>query len=101
MDYGSLGQKNLRCHGALFVHLQGVVESLTAAAAPAANGGGSQQQAPAGVQARQLRATMATSNPSLQSTNLLHELDTAAQEVIAAIAAAQVRRFLDAACMQQ
>ena len=39
--------------------------------------------------AKQLRPTMATSNPSLQSTNLLHELDTGAQDVIAAVLAAQ------------
>lgn len=45
-----------------------------------------------GVVARQLHASTATTNPSLQSTNLLHELDSVTQEVISAISAAQVRR---------
>lgn len=46
-----------------------------------------------GVVAKQLHASMATSNPSLQLTNLLHELDSVAQEVIATISAAQVHRY--------
>ena len=70
----------------LWILTQGVVDSLTAAASRAA----APQQQPAAVQAAQLRATLATTNPGLQATNLLHELDGAAQEVIAAIAAAQV-----------
>ncbi len=41
--------------------------------------------------AKQLRPTMATSNAPLSATNLLHELDSAAQEVITAVSAVQVR----------
>ena len=40
--------------------------------------------------AKQLQPTMATRNPALSTTNLLHELDAAAQEVIGKVAAAQV-----------
>lgn len=46
--------------------------------------------APGGMVAKQLRPTMATSNAPLSATNLLHELDSAAQEVISSVAAAQV-----------
>lgn len=60
--------------------VQGLVESLT--------GSGKPQQG--AVMAKQLQPTMATSNPALSSTNLLHELDASAQEVIAKVAAAQV-----------
>jgi hypothetical protein len=42
------------------------------------------------VVAKQLQPTMATSNPALSTTNLLHELDAAAQEVMGKVAAAQV-----------
>ena len=60
--------------------VQGLVESLTGSGRP-------QQGA---VTAKQLQPTMATSNPALSTTNLLHELDASAQEVIAKVAAAQV-----------
>ena len=40
--------------------------------------------------AKQLQPTMATSNPVLSTTNLLHELDAAAQDVIGSVGAAQV-----------
>ena len=51
---------------------------------------GSGQPQPGTVVAKQLQPTMATSNPALSTTNLLHELDAAAQEVIGKVAAAQV-----------
>lgn len=73
---------------------QGVVEALVA---------GPEQQH-RGVLAKQLHASMATINPSLQSTNLLHELDSVTQEVISAISAAQVLadtcRLFDGECLQ-
>lgn len=61
--------------------VQGLVESVT--------GSGKPQQG--AVVAKQLQPTMATSNPALSTTNLLHELDAAAQEVIGRVAAAQVQ----------
>ena len=64
--------------------MQGLVESLT--------GSGKPQQG--AVMAKQLQPTMATSNPALSTTNLLHELDASAQEVIAKVAAAQVSALL-------
>ncbi len=60
------------------------MESLT--------GSGKPQQG--AVMAKQLQPTMATSNPALSTTNLLHELDASAQEVIAKVAAAQVSTLL-------
>ena len=60
--------------------MQAVVESMT--------GRGTPQQGVA--VAKQLQPTMATSNPVLSATNLLHELDTSAQDVIGSVAAAQV-----------
>ena len=60
--------------------MQAVVESMTGHGAP--------RQGMA--VAKQLQPTMATSNPVLSATNLLHELDTAAQDVIGSVAAAQV-----------
>ena len=47
--------------------------------------------------AKHLQPTMATSNPALSTTNLLHELDASAQEVIGKVAAAQVSA-LDGPC---
>ena len=64
--------------------VQGLVQSLT--------GSGKPQQG--AVMAKQLQPTMATSNPALSTTNLLHELDASAQEVIAKVAAAQVSTLL-------
>ncbi len=60
--------------------MQVLVESLT--------GSGKPQQG--AVMAVQLKRIVATSNPALSTTNLLHELDASAQEVIAKVAAAQV-----------
>ena len=60
--------------------MQAVVDSMT--------GSGPPQRGVA--VAKQLQPTMATSNPVLSTTNLLHELDAAAQEVIGSVAAAQV-----------
>ncbi|CAL8466010.1 g5546 [Coccomyxa elongata] len=59
--------------------LQGVVQSLTEVAGP-------QQQS---VVAKQLQPTQATSNAPLSATNLLHEIDAGAQDVIGRISAAQ------------
>ncbi len=57
------------------------MESLTEEARP-------QQQL---VVAKQLQPTQATSNAPLSATNLLHEIDAGAQDVIGRISAAQVR----------
>jgi len=57
------------------------VQSLTEATGP-------QQQR--SVVAKQLQPTQATTNAPLSATNLLHEIDGGAQDVIARISAAQV-----------
>ncbi|EIE18514.1 chromatin associated protein KTI12 [Coccomyxa subellipsoidea C-169] len=59
--------------------LQGVVESLTEEAGP-------RQRS---VVAKQLQPTQATTNAPLSATNLLHEIDGGAQDVIGRICAAQ------------
>ena len=63
--------------------VQGLIESITSS--------GSSQHGT--VVTRPLQPTMATSNPVLSMTNLLHELDAAAQDVIGRVAAAQVGKL--------
>ena len=60
--------------------IQAIVDSMT--------GSGTTQQGRAVT--KQLQPTLATSNPVLSSTNLLHELDAAAQDVCGSVATAQV-----------
>lgn len=70
-----------KCRGAgVCGALQAVVRSLTEAMGP-------QQHR---VAAKRLQPTQATSNAPLSATNLLHEIDGGAQDVIARISAAQV-----------